>query len=65
MISDIDIKDWIKEPKKMKNEYCYQVSPTMDIWVYASNEDEAESMVYEQLGYDPDMMDLIEVREDV
>ena len=64
MISDVDLKDWIKEPKKM-NEYCFKVSETMEVWVYASNEDEAESMVYEQLGYDPDMMDLIEVREDV
>ena len=64
MLSEIDLKDWIKEPKKMK-EYCFKVSETMEVWVYASNEDEAESMVYEQLGYDPDMMDLIEVREDV
>jgi hypothetical protein len=47
------------------NEYCYQVSPTRTEWVYASSEDEAESMVYEQLGYDPEEMDLIEVREDV
>ena len=47
------------------NEYCYQVRPTKDVWVYASNEDEAESMVYEQLGYDPDDMELLEVREDV
>jgi hypothetical protein len=65
MISDVDLKDWIKEPKKMKNEYCFKVSETMEVWVYASNEDEAESMVYEQLGYDPEEMDLIEVREDV
>jgi len=64
MISEIDLKDWNKEPKKM-NEYCYQISPTRDVWVYASNEEEAESMVYEQLGYDPEEMDLIEVREDV
>jgi len=49
----------------MMNEYCYQVSPTRDIWVYASSEEEAESMVYEQLGYDPDDMELIEIREDV
>jgi hypothetical protein len=65
MISDVDLKDWIKEPKKMKNEYCFKVSETMEVWVYASNEEEAESMVYEQLGYDPEEMDLIEVREDV
>jgi hypothetical protein len=64
MLSEIDLKDWNKEPKKM-NEYCYQVSPTMDIWVYASSEEEAESMVYEQLGCDPEEMDLIEIREDV
>ena len=49
----------------IKNEYCFKVSETKDVWVYASNEDEAESMVYEQLGYDPEEMDLIEVREDV
>jgi hypothetical protein len=65
MISDVDLKDWIKEPKKMKNEYCFKVSETMEVWVYASSEEEAESMVYEQLGYDPEEMDLIEVREDV
>ena len=65
MISDVDLKDWIKEPKKMKNEYCFKVSETMEVWVYASNEEEAESMVYEQLGYDPEEMDLIELREDV
>jgi hypothetical protein len=47
------------------NEYCYQVSPTRTEWVYASSEEEAESMVYEQLGYDPEEMDLIEIREDV
>ena len=64
MISDVDLKDWIKEPKKM-NEYCYQVSAARTVWVYASNEDEAESMVYEELGYDPEEMDLIEIREDV
>ena len=64
MLSDIDLKDWIKESKKM-NEYCFKVSETNEVWVYASNEDEAESMVYEQLGYDPEEMDLIEVREDV
>ena len=65
MISDVDLKDWIKEPKKMKNEYCFKVSETMEVWVYASSEEEAESMVYEQLGYDPEEMDLIEIREDV
>lgn len=47
------------------NEYCYQVSPTKTVWVYASNEEEAESKVYEELGYDPDDMNLIEVLEDV
>jgi hypothetical protein len=47
------------------NEYCFKVSETREEWVYASNEEEAESMVYEQLGYDPEEMDLIEVREDV
>jgi hypothetical protein len=49
----------------MKHEYCYQVSPTKEVWVYASNEDEAEGLVYDELGYDPEEMDLIEVREDV
>ncbi len=34
MISDVDLKDWIKEPKKM-NEYCYQVSPTMEVLLFA------------------------------
>jgi hypothetical protein len=47
------------------NEYCYQVSATKTVWVYASNEDEAENKVYEQLGYDPDELDLIEILEDV
>jgi hypothetical protein len=47
------------------NEYCYQVSPTKSVWVYALNEDIAEGLVYEELGYDPEEMDLIEVREDV
>jgi hypothetical protein len=47
------------------NEYCFKVSETNEVWVYASTEEEAESMVYEQLGYDPEEMDLIEVREDV
>ena len=47
------------------NEYCYQVSPTKTVWVYAANEDEAESKVYEELGYDPDDMNLTEVVEDV
>lgn len=46
------------------NEYCYQVSSTKTVWVYAANEDEAESKVYETLGYDPDDMELIEVLED-
>lgn len=49
----------------MMNEYCYKVSETREEWVYASSEEEAESMVYEQLGYDPDDMELLEVREDV
>ena len=49
----------------MKHEYCYQVSPTKEVWVYASNEDEAEGLVYDELGYDPEEMDLIEVREAV
>ena len=47
------------------NEYCYQVSPTKTVWVYAFSEEGAEALVYEQLGYDPDDMDLIEVLEDV
>ena len=47
------------------NEYCYQVSPTRTVWVYAANEEEAEFKVYEELGYDPDDMNLIEVLEDV
>lgn len=47
------------------NEYCYQVSPTKTVWVYAASEDEAEFKVYEELGYDPDDMNLIEVLEDV
>ncbi len=47
------------------NEYCYQVSPTRTIWVCADNEEIAEDKVYQELGYDPDDMDLIEVREDV
>lgn len=47
------------------NEYCYQVSPTMTKWVYASDEEAAEAMVYEELGYDPDDLELIEIREDV
>ena len=47
------------------NEYCYQVSPTRTVWVYAANEEEAEFKVYEELGYDPDDMNLIEVVEDV
>ena len=47
------------------NEYCYQVSKTRSVWVYAIDEEAAEVMVYEQLGYDPEEMDLIEVREDV
>ena len=47
------------------NEYCYQVSPTRDVWVYAIDEEAAEIMVYEELGYDPDDMELIEIREDV
>ena len=47
------------------NEYCYKVSETREEWAYASSEEEAESMVYEQLGYDPDDMELLEVREDV
>jgi hypothetical protein len=49
----------------IENEYCYQVSETRTVWVSAANEDMAERLVYEELGYDPDMMDLIEVREDV
>ena len=47
------------------NEYYYQVSPTRTVWVYALDEEAAEVMVYEELGYDPEEMDLIEVREDV
>ena len=47
------------------NEYCYQVSPTRTVWVYAVNEDEAIDKVYEELGYDPDDMELVEVLEDV
>lgn len=47
------------------NEYCYQVSPTRTVWVYALNEDIAEDLVFEQLGYDPEIMELVEIREDV
>jgi hypothetical protein len=47
------------------NEYCYQVSPTRTVWVYAIDQEAAQELVYEQLGYDPEEMDLIEVREDV
>ena len=47
------------------NEYCYQVSPTRTVWVYAANEEEAEFKVYEELGYDPDDMELVEIVEDV
>ena len=46
------------------NEYCYQVSPTRTVWVYAIDEEAAEVMVYEELGYDPDDMELVEVLED-
>ena len=47
------------------NEYCYQISPTSTVWVYAASEEEAIDKVYETLGYDPDDMELIEVVEDV
>jgi hypothetical protein len=47
------------------NEYCFQVSPTRTIWVTASNEEAAEDKVYQELGYDPDDMELIEILEDV
>ena len=47
------------------NEYCYQVSPTRTDWVYAIDEEAAQELVYDELGYDPDDMDLIEIREDV
>ena len=47
------------------NEYCYQVSATKDVWVYATSEEEAEGLVFEQLGHDPEMMELIEILEDV
>ena len=49
----------------MMNEYCYQVSKTRSVWVYAIDEEAAEVMVYEELGYDPNDMELLEVREDV
>ena len=48
-----------------QNEYCYQVSPTRTVWVYAANEDMAERLVYEELGFDPEMMELVEIIEDV
>lgn len=47
------------------NEYCYQVGPTKTVWVYAANEEIAEDMVYAELGYDPDDLELVEIREDV
>ena len=47
------------------NEYCYQVSPTRTVWVYAANEEIAEDKVYAELGYDPDDLELVEIREDV
>lgn len=47
------------------NEYSFQVSETRSVWVTANNEDEAIDKVYDLLGYDPDMMELIEVVEDV
>jgi hypothetical protein len=47
------------------NEYSFQVSPTRSVWVCANSEEEAEAKVYETLGFDPDMMELIEVVEDV
>ena len=47
------------------NEYSYHVSATKDVWVYATSEEEAEGLVFQQLGYDPDMMELVEIREDV
>lgn len=47
------------------NEYCYQVSPTNTVWVYAASEEEAEGKVFETLGYDPEEMELVEVLEDV
>jgi hypothetical protein len=33
--------------------------------VYAIDEEAAQEQVYDELGYDPEEMDLIEVREDV
>ena len=47
-----------------QNEYCYQVSPTRTVWVYAIDEEAAQEQVYEELGYDPDDMEWIEVLED-
>ena len=47
------------------NEYCFQVSPTRTIWVTASNEEAAIDKVYQELGYDPDDMELVEIVEDV
>jgi hypothetical protein len=47
------------------NEYCFQISATRTIWVCAIDEEEAESKVYEEVGYDPGEMELVDVNIDI
>ena len=47
------------------NEYCFQISRTKTVWVCAIDEEEAESKVYEEIGYDPDEMELVDVNFDI
>jgi hypothetical protein len=47
------------------NEYCFQVSRTRTVWVCAIDEEEAASKVYEEIGYDPDEMELVDVNFDI
>ena len=47
------------------NEYCFQISRTSSVWVCAIDEEEAQSKVYEEIGYDPEEIELIDVNFDI
>jgi len=45
------------------NEYCFRIDNHEIIWVEAWDEDMAIEMLYAAVGYDPEDIELIEVKE--
>jgi len=47
------------------NEYCFQISRTNTVWICAIDEEEAESKLYEAIGYDPEEIEIVDVNFDI